>query len=80
MFEQETIVENLDKFLNRYRTSDIIRSLNERIESGVVENVGVRSAVGSSKSVLIAATYENQRKHYVVLCGDKEEAANHFNT
>lgn len=80
MFEQETIVENLDKFLNRYRTSDIIRSLNERIESGVVENVGVRSAVGSSKSVLIAATYENQRKHYVVLCGDKEEAAYHFNT
>lgn len=46
----------------------------------MVEHIGVGSAAGSSKSVLIAATYENQRKHYVVLCGDKEEAAYQFNT
>ena len=73
-------MENLDKFLKRYQDSGIVHSINERIESGVVGSIGIRSAVGSSKSVLIAATYENQRKHYVVLCGDKEEAAYQFNT
>src|SRR5690606_33030131 len=60
--------------------SPAVQSLNEQIASGLVENVGIEGTVGSSSSVIIAATYENQRKHYVVLCGDKESAAYQLNT
>lgn len=73
-------MENIENFLQRYRKSQVVGSVNQRIESNVLENIGISSAAGSSKSVLIAATYENQRKHYVVLCGDKEEAAYQFNS
>lgn len=73
-------MENIEIFLQNYRQSQTVRNINDWIGSSVVENVGIESAAGSSKSVLIAATYENQRKHFVILCGDKEEAAYQFNT
>lgn len=73
-------MENIESFLQNYRQSQAVRSINDWIGSSVVENVGIESAAGSSKSILIAATYENQRKHSVILCGDKEEAAYQFNT
>lgn len=73
-------VENLENFLLHYQNSPSVKSINDWIQSGVIENIGIESAAGSSKSVLIAATYENQRKHSVILCGDKEEAAYQYNT
>ncbi|HLU93279.1 MAG TPA: transcription-repair coupling factor [Membranihabitans sp.] len=73
-------MENLENFLQHYRHSPVVEDINRRIASSVVEHIGIGSAAGSSKSVLIAATYENQRKHYIVLCGDKEEAAYQFNS
>lgn len=66
--------------MNLYRHSPAVQSINQQIESGLVEKVGIESAPGSSKSVLIAASYENQRKHYIVLCSDKESAAYQLNT
>lgn len=79
-FRQASGLENLEQFINIYRKSEVVQKVNDWVASGVVEHVGIESAAGSSKSVLIAATYENQRKHFVILCGDKEEAAYQFNT
>lgn len=72
-------MENLGSFLKVYQESSDIRKINEWIDSGQVENYILRSAAGGSKSVLIAAAYENQRKHSLVLCSDKEEAGYIYN-
>src|SRR5690606_18424701 len=80
LFRYISEVENLNQYLNLYRHSPAVQSINQQIESGLVEKVGIESAPGSSKSVLIAASYENQRKHYIVLCSDKESAAYQLNT
>lgn len=72
-------VENLEQFLKVYRESEKIRDINRWIDSGVVENFVLESVTGGSKSVLMAAVYENQRKHSLVLCPDKEQAAYIYN-
>lgn len=72
-------MENLEKFLEVYKESAEIHSINEWIESGITGNYILESAAGGSKSVMIAAAYENQRKHSLVLCSDKEEAGYIYN-
>lgn len=73
-------VENLDRFLQHYKQSDKIGKINDFIESNEISNIKLASCAGGSKSTLVAAAYSNQKKHSLVLCGDKEEAAYIYNT